>query len=67
MGGGTLRINGRIIQAPLPLIEYVLAHELVHLEHPHHGPKFWATLGQRMPDYDERRKRLRMLGPELEW
>ena len=64
---GTLRINWRIIQAPIPLIEYVLAHELVHLEHPHHGPKFWATLGQRMPDYEERRKRLRMLGPALEW
>lgn len=64
---GTLRINWRIIQAPIPLIEYVLAHELVHLEHPHHGPKFWATLGQRMPDYEERRKRLRVLGPTLEW
>lgn len=65
--GGTLRINWRIIQAPSSLIEYVLAHELVHLEHPHHGREFWATLGRRMPDYEERRKRLRVLGPGLEW
>jgi predicted metal-dependent hydrolase len=64
---GTLRINWRIIQAPIPLIEYVLAHELVHLVHLRHGPDFWATLGRRMPDYEERRKRLRVLGPALEW
>jgi len=64
---GTLRINWRIIQAPIALIEYVLAHELVHLVHAHHGPKFWAELGRRMPDYEDRRKRLRVLGPGLEW
>ena len=49
------------------LIECVLAHELVHLEHPHHGPDYWAALGRMMPDYEERRKRLRVLGPGLEW
>lgn len=64
---GTLRINWRIIQAPIRLIEYVLAHELVHLEHPYHGPAYWAALGRMMPDYEERRKRLRELGPALEW
>lgn len=64
---GTLRINWRIVQAPIPLIEYVLAHEVVHLTHLSHGPEFWATLGQGMPDYEDRRKRLRALGPALEW
>lgn len=64
---GTLRINWRIVQAPIALIEYVLAHELVHLVHHEHGPKFWAALGQIMPDYEERRRRLRVLGPSLEW
>lgn len=65
--GGTLRINWRIIQAPIALIEYVLAHELVHLIHHEHGPEFWAALGRRMPDYEDRRRRLRVLGPSLEW
>jgi predicted metal-dependent hydrolase len=64
---GTVRINWRIVQAPIPLIEYVLAHELVHLAHRAHGPEFWATLGRMMPDYEERRRRLRALGPTLEW
>jgi predicted metal-dependent hydrolase len=64
---GILRINWRIVQAPLPLIDYVLVHELIHLVHPSHGPAFWAALGRRMPDYEDRRRRLRVLGPSLEW
>lgn len=64
---GTVRINWRIIQAPMPLIDYVLAHEVVHLAHRTHGPEFWATLGRMMPDYEELRRRLRALGPALEW
>lgn len=35
----------------IPLIEYVLAHALVHLEHPYHGADFWAALGRVMPEY----------------
>lgn len=64
---GTLRINWRMIQAPIPLIEYVLVHELVHLEHPNHDRAFWSAVGRAMPDYEDRRARLRELGPRLEW
>ncbi len=64
---GVLRINWRIIQAPARLIDYVLAHELVHLRVPNHGPAFWRELGRVMPDYEERRARLRELGPSVVW
>lgn len=64
---GTLRINWRIVQAPIPLIEYVLVHELVHRDHLRHGPEFWAALGRLMPDYEGRRARLRAMGRVLEW
>jgi predicted metal-dependent hydrolase len=64
---GTVRINWRIIQAPIALIEYVLAHEVVHLVHRSHGAAFWAALGRMMPDYEERRRRLREVGPALSW
>jgi predicted metal-dependent hydrolase len=64
---GVLRINWRIIQAPIPLIEYVLVHELTHQEHPNHDRKFWSVLGRVMPDYENRRARLREIGPRLEW
>ena len=64
---GTLRINWRIVQAPLSLIDYVLLHELTHLTHPTHGTAFWAALGRRLPDYEPRRERLRQLGADLVW
>jgi predicted metal-dependent hydrolase len=62
-----LRFNWRIIQAPRSLIDYVLAHEAVHLVHEHHGREFWATLGRILPDYEERKTRLKQLGPTLLW
>ena len=64
---GSLQLNWRIIQAPRILIDYVAAHEATHLVHPNHSRAFWSTLGARMPDYDARKTRLRVLGPSLIW
>lgn len=64
---GTLRLNWRVIQAPLRLVDYVVAHELCHLDHPDHTRAFWATIGRVMPDYDARRDALRELGGALAW
>jgi hypothetical protein len=64
---GTVRINWRVLQCPVSLVDYVLAHELVHLIHEDHSRAFWATLGRIMPDYEERKKRLRAMGPRLVW
>jgi hypothetical protein len=64
---GTVRINWRILQCPATLVDYVLAHELVHLIHEDHSRAFWATLGRIMPDYEQRKRRLRELGPGLVW
>ena len=61
-----LRARTRV-QAPRSLIDYVIAHELVHLEHPHHGAAFWSALGKVMPDYEARKARLRLAGPRLIW
>jgi predicted metal-dependent hydrolase len=63
----TLRFNWRIVQAPRALIDYVLAHELVHLTHERHDAAFWSTLGRAMPDYELRKAQLAKLGPELSW
>jgi predicted metal-dependent hydrolase len=64
---GVVRINWRVMQAPKRLVEYVLAHEAVHLIHDHHGPRFWAALGRLMPDYEVRRAKLRDLGERFIW
>jgi predicted metal-dependent hydrolase len=66
---GEIRLNWRIIQAPLRLVDYVVAHELAHLVRGDdgHSPAFWAQLGRVLPDYDARRDALKALGPFLEW
>jgi predicted metal-dependent hydrolase len=64
---GQVRFNWRIVQAPMRLVDYVVAHELVHLEHPDHTGAFWARLGWVMPDYEARRAALRAMGPGLAW
>jgi predicted metal-dependent hydrolase len=64
---GNLRFNWRIVQASTRLLDYVVAHELVHLRHADHTRDFWATLGRVMPDYEARRERLRLLGRALVW
>lgn len=64
---GTIRLNWKIIGAPARLLDYVVAHELVHLLHADHTKAFWKRLGQAMPDYDRRKDALRRLGPQLQW
>ena len=64
---GTVRLNWRIIQAPLSLLDYVVAHELVHLRHHEHSPAFWRALAVVMPGYEERRRALRHMGTGLTW
>ena len=63
---GVIRLNWKIIQAPMRLVDYVVAHELVHLEHQDHTKAFWAKLGSVMPDYETRRADLGKLGPRLD-
>jgi hypothetical protein len=52
---GVVRINWRLIQAPVAALEYVVAHEVCHLRHRSHDPKFWQTLTSALPDWPERK------------
>lgn len=58
---GHIRLNWRLIHLPLAQIDYVVVHELAHLRVMDHSPHFWSTVGAVMPDYRERRRRLRAL------
>ena len=43
---GTIRLNWRIVQAPMRLVDYVVVHELVHLRHRGHGRDYWQEVGR---------------------
>jgi predicted metal-dependent hydrolase len=54
-----IRLNWRLIHFALPLVDYVIAHELSHLREMNHGPRFWATVGSIYPDHKGARLALR--------
>ena len=64
---GTIRLNWRIVQAPMRLVDYVVVHELVHVRHRGHGREYWQAVGRVMPDYERRREELRKCGFALGW
>ncbi|HEV7814201.1 MAG TPA: SprT family zinc-dependent metalloprotease [Janthinobacterium sp.] len=60
-----IRLNWRLIQFALPLIDYVVAHELSHLREMNHSARFWATVESIYPDYDGAKQALRKRAQEL--
>lgn len=62
---GTLSFNWRLILAPPVILDYVVVHELCHLQHMNHSADFWNAVAEVMPDYRIRRKWLKVHGNEL--
>jgi len=51
---GNINLNLNLMRVPVPLQDYVLLHELVHLHHPDHGPAFHAELEGLLSDHFSR-------------
>lgn len=58
---GTIMLNWRLLHFRLPVVDYVVIHELAHLREMNHSPRFWSLVGTACPDYlvlrDELRQR----------
>jgi len=61
---GKIRLNWRLIHFSLPLIDYVIAHELSHLREMNHSPRFWATVQSVFPEFQAAKKALRERAPD---
>lgn len=59
---GNLNFNYRLYFVPPELLDYVIVHELCHLQEFNHSQKFWALVAQKIPDYRLLRKKLKNLG-----
>jgi len=62
---GHVRLNWRLVQTPLAIIDYVAAHELAHLVHLDHSPRFWAQVAVLCPEALARRAELRRMSASL--
>jgi predicted metal-dependent hydrolase len=56
---GSIRLNWRLIHFAMPTIDYVVAHELAHLRHMDHSPRFWDVVRSVVPQYEKLRGGLR--------
>jgi predicted metal-dependent hydrolase len=56
---GSIRLNWRLVHFALPVIDYVVTHELAHLREMNHSAAFWDVVRQAMPDYETARGALR--------
>ena len=62
---GAMSFNWRLLLAPEAVLEYVVWHEVCHLEVLDHSPRFWALLRRHCPDYREHARWLRKHGATL--
>ena len=63
---GTLNFHWKCLMAPLTVLDYIVVHELAHLEHPTHNEAFWNEVDKVLPDYQERKAWLTQHGASME-
>ena len=62
-----IRLNWRLIGAPDFVVDYICVHELCHLPHPNHSPRFWALVNRHTPHTEAAKHWLKQHGNELFW
>ena len=63
---GAMSFNWRLLLAPAAVLDYVIEHEVCHLEVMDHSPHFWALVEARVPDWREHAAWLRRYGATLQ-
>ena len=61
----TVTFHWQLVTQPPDLVDYVVVHELAHLHEPNHGKEFWRRVADVLPDFKDRRKRLRERGDAI--
>jgi len=56
---GSIRLNWRLVHFGMPVIDYVVAHELAHLREMNHSAAFWEVVRSVVPDYERMRTTLK--------
>lgn len=56
----------KCIMAPINIIDYLIVHELCHLEHSDHSREFWNKVSSILPDYERSKNWLKINGIKME-
>ena len=57
---GEINLNSNLMKAPIPVISYVILHEVCHLKIKEHSHHFWDMVSRYMPNYDEQKRWLEL-------
>lgn len=62
---GSLNFSWRLVLAPAMVADYVVAHEVAHLVHLNHSPRFWSLVARLTDHSDQAERWLKANGPSL--
>jgi len=60
---GTISLNIGIMNLPEPLRDYIILHELAHINHMNHSAAFWTEVALHDPNFKRHRKAIKMFTP----
>jgi predicted metal-dependent hydrolase len=60
-----LNFHWKCAMAPVPVIDYIITHEMIHLKYPNHSSDFWNELDKKMPNYREYENWLKKNGVKM--
>ena len=60
-----LNFNWKCAMASVPVLDYIITHEMVHLKYPSHSTAFWNELDKKMPNYREHENWLKQNGVKM--
>ncbi|TSE08045.1 M48 family metallopeptidase [Aquimarina algiphila] len=63
---GNLNFHWKCAMAPIDVLNYIVAHELVHIIHPNHTKAFWNDLDKIIPNYDKQLQWLKLNGAGMD-
>lgn len=63
---GNLAFHWKCMMAPPTIIDYIVVHELCHFHHLNHAEAFWNEVDKVMPDFRERKERLKKNGAAMD-
>jgi hypothetical protein len=57
---GSIRLHWRLVHFAVPVIDYVVTHELAHLREMNHSAAFWDVVRSVLPEFEQSRGQLRV-------
>jgi predicted metal-dependent hydrolase len=59
---GFINIHWKCAMLPISVLDYIIVHELAHIEYPTHSAAFWRTVEKLLPNYQDSKKWLKFNG-----